>query len=41
VDGEQTKVGYLRQPFENEPDFTVTTVNFDLNKLLAKALPPR
>jgi SNF2 family DNA or RNA helicase len=37
VDGEETS---LRQPFENEPDFTVTTVNFDLNKLLAKSQPP-
>jgi hypothetical protein len=40
VDGDETSVAYLREPFENEPDFTVTTVNFDLKKLLARAQPP-
>jgi superfamily II DNA or RNA helicase len=31
---------YVRRPFENEPDFTVTSVNFDLNKILTNAQPP-
>ena len=35
IDGDNTVTHYIRQPFENEPDFTVTSVNFDLEKLLA------
>ena len=41
VDGETTSTpSYVRRPFDKEPDFTVTSVNFDLKKLLAKAQPP-
>ena len=41
VDAEKAGVpNYIRRPFDNEPDFTVTSVNFDLNKVLAKAQPP-
>jgi superfamily II DNA or RNA helicase len=40
IDGDRTEVHYIRGPFENPLDFTVTSVNFDLNKLLAMALPP-
>ena len=31
---------YIRQPFQKEPDFGVTSVNYNLNKLLARAEPP-
>ena len=31
---------YIRQPFQKEPDFGVTSVNYNLNKLLARAKPP-
>ena len=42
VDGETTKEPrYIRQPFEKEPDFSATSVNYDLNKLLAHAEAPR
>jgi hypothetical protein len=41
IDGEPTAMpSYIRRPFDNEPDFTVTSVNFDLKKLLAKGQPP-
>jgi SNF2 family DNA or RNA helicase len=32
---------YLRQPFQREPDFGVTSVNYDFAELLARAEPPR
>jgi hypothetical protein len=31
---------YLRQPFQREPDFGVTSVNYDLGELLARAEAP-
>ena len=31
---------YIRQPFQKEPDFGVTSVNYNLNKLLARAELP-
>ena len=31
---------YIRQPFQKEPDFGVTSVNYKLNELLARAEPP-
>ncbi len=34
------QVHYVRQPFQREPDFGVTSVNYDLKELLAKAAPP-
>jgi SNF2 family DNA or RNA helicase len=34
------KVHYLRQPFRREPDFGVTSVNYDFDDLLARAEPP-
>ena len=38
VDGETTEGPYyLKTPFEREPDFAVTSVNFDLNNLLERA----
>jgi hypothetical protein len=37
-DGE--RVHYLRKPFQREPDFGVTSVNYDFAELLAKAAQP-
>jgi len=34
------RVHYLRQPFRREPDFGVTSVNYDLAELLARAGAP-
>ncbi|MCE9615082.1 MAG: DUF3883 domain-containing protein [Lentisphaerae bacterium] len=33
-------VRYVREPFDQEPQFEVTSVNFDLKKLLAKSTEP-
>jgi SNF2 family DNA or RNA helicase len=35
------KVHYVRQPFQREPDFGVTSVNYDFSELLARAENPR
>jgi len=35
------RVHYLRQPFQREPDFGVTSVNYDFPELLARAEEPR
>lgn len=40
-DGDSYKVHYLRQPFTREPDFGVTSVNYDFADLLARAEAPR
>lgn len=37
VDGEQTKTVYLKRPFKNAPDFTATSVNFDISELIENA----
>ena len=34
------RIHYLRQAFKREPDFGVTSVNYDLDKLLAQAKEP-
>jgi len=34
------RVHYLRQPFQREPDFGVTSVNYDFAELLARAERP-
>ena len=31
------RVHYLRRPFQREPDFGVTSVNYDFAELLARA----
>jgi len=41
LDGETHQVHYLRRPFQREPDFGVTSVNYDFADLLARAEPPR
>jgi hypothetical protein len=38
---DQHRVHYIRRPFRREPDFGVTSVNYDLAELLARAEPPR
>ena len=40
--GEDThRVHYLRQPFQREPDFGVTSVNYDFGDLLQRASTPK
>jgi hypothetical protein len=34
-------VHYLRRPFQREPDFGVTSVNYDMSELIARAESPR
>ncbi|WP_363321733.1 DUF3883 domain-containing protein [Accumulibacter sp.] len=41
LDGEHHRVHYLRQPFRREPDFGVTSVNYDFAELMARAEVPR
>ncbi|MGA7982310.1 MAG: DUF3883 domain-containing protein [Chromatiaceae bacterium] len=41
LDDETHRVHYLRQPFGREPDFGVTSVNYDFAELLARADAPR
>ena len=33
-------VHYVREPFQREPDFGVTSVNYDFAELLARGQPP-
>jgi hypothetical protein len=40
VDGDAAAAHYIRCPFEREPDFAATSVNFDLAELLRKGGPP-
>ena len=37
LDGGSHRVHYIRQPFRREPDFGVTSVNYDMEQLIAKA----
>ncbi len=39
VDGEQTVPHYIRQPFGREPDFGVTSVNYQITELLENEVP--
>jgi hypothetical protein len=41
LDGDTHRVRYLRRPFQREPDFGVTSVNYDFAELLARAEEPR
>ena len=36
----QHHVHYVRQPFKREPDFEVTSVNYDFEKLIGKGTIP-
>jgi len=35
------RVHYIRRPFQREPDFGVTSVNYDLEELLKRAEEPK
>ena len=37
VDGDKTRTVYLKKPFKNAPDFTATSVNFDIEDLINSA----
>ena len=41
LDGDSHRVHYLRRPFHREPDFGVTSVNYDFAELLARGESPR
>ena len=40
IEGDEHRVHYLRQPFQREPDFGVTSVNYNFAELLARAEEP-
>ena len=40
TDDDSHRAHYLRQPFQREPDFGVTSVNYDFAELLARAEAP-
>ena len=40
IDDTEHRVQYVREPFQREPDFGVTSVNYDFADLLARAQPP-
>ena len=40
LDADRHRVHYLRQPFTREPDFGVTSVNYDFAELVARAQQP-
>jgi hypothetical protein len=40
LEGETHRVHYVRQPFQREPDFGVTSVNYDFTELLNRAEQP-
>ena len=42
VDGDTAKEPcYIREPFQQEPEFGVTSVNYNLNELLSRGESPR
>jgi superfamily II DNA or RNA helicase len=41
LDANGHRVHYVRRPFQREPDFGVTSVNYDFSELLARAEVPR
>ncbi len=40
VNGESVDLRYVWRPFQREPDFGVTSVNYDLDELLGRSEPP-
>ena len=40
LDGDTHRVHYVRRPFQREPDFGVTSVNYDFPELIARAEVP-
>jgi hypothetical protein len=41
LDSSEHRVHYIRKPFKVEPDFGVTSVNYDFRDLIARAESPR
>ena len=41
LEGDSHRVHYVRRPFQREPDFGVTSVNYDFPNLLVRAESPR
>lgn len=41
IDEQNHKVHYVRQPFNQEPDFNANSVNYDFAGLIAKAEVPQ
>ncbi len=41
VEGDTVDLPYVRQPFQREPDFGVTSVNYDLDELLSRGHLPQ
>ena len=41
LEGDSHRVHYVRRPFQREPDFGVTSVNYDLAELLERSEEPR
>ncbi|HRJ33731.1 MAG TPA: helicase-related protein [Fimbriimonadaceae bacterium] len=41
LDGDNHRAHYIRTPFQREPDFGVTSVNYDMAELLARAEVPK
>jgi superfamily II DNA or RNA helicase len=41
LDGDSHRVHYVRRPFQREPDFGVTSVNYDFGELLTRAELPK
>jgi hypothetical protein len=41
VVGDTQRVHYVRRPFQREPDFGVTSVNYDFSQLLAQSTQPQ
>ena len=40
VNGESIDLRYVRRPFQREPDFGVTSVNYGLAELLSRSAQP-
>jgi superfamily II DNA or RNA helicase len=40
LDADSHRVHYVRQPFQREPDFGVTSVNYEMDKLIKRAEKP-
>ena len=40
LDGDRYRVHYVRRPFQREPDFGVTSINYDFTTLLGRAEQP-
>jgi hypothetical protein len=40
-DGDIHQLHYVRRPFQREPDFGVTSVNYSFTELVARSEPPR